>query len=169
MHRIYIEYTGSIQRLPNKATKGSVAYDLFADIQYTLKCNPLIHAYYTGVDEEKLGKGKLTMRIEPGTTLLVETGFKMQLSEGLEAQIRPRSGLALKEQVTVGNSPGTIDEDFRGNVKVMLINHNDQPYEVQHGDRIAQMVINEVPKTVLIEHKIDETDRGTGGFGHTGR
>jgi len=107
--------------------------------------------------------------LNPGKTLLIQTGFKMQIPQGYEAEVRPRSGMALKHQITVGNSPGTIDSDYRGEVGVILINHSDKPFIITQGDRIAQMIIKEVPYVNLMEGKIDDTERGTKGFGSTGK
>lgn len=107
--------------------------------------------------------------LDPGQILVVPCGFAMALPEGYEAQVRPRSGLASKFGVTLVNSPGTIDSDYRGEVKVPLINHSKQPFKVEPGMRIAQMLVLPVPKVNLIEVKeLDETARGKGGFGHTG-
>lgn len=110
-----------------------------------------------------------TVVIQPGERALIPAGFSLAMPNGLEAQIRPRSGLALKKGVTCLNSPGTIDADYRGEVGVILINLGSEPFEVKRGDRIAQMVFQEVPSVTLVEtDKLDETTRGTGGFGHTG-
>ncbi len=101
---------------------------------------------------------------------LIPTGLFLQLPKGYEAQVRPRSGLAIKQGLTCLNSPGTIDSDYRGEVKVILINLSDEPQEIRHGDRIAQMVFQQVELANLIEVKeIDETQRGHGGFGHSGK
>ena len=94
----------------------------------------------------------------------------MALPEGFEAQVRPRSGLAAKHGVTVLNSPGTIDADYRGEIKVILINHGDAAFEIRRGDRIAQMVVAPVSAVSFNEvETLDETERGSGGFGSTGR
>lgn len=108
--------------------------------------------------------------IEPGRTVMVPAGFAIALPEGFEAQIRPRSGLAAKHAVTVLNSPGTIDADYRGEVKVMLINHGHVPFEVRRGDRIAQMVVAPVSAVSFLEQEtLDDTERGDKGHGSTGR
>jgi dUTP pyrophosphatase len=106
--------------------------------------------------------------IAPGARALVGTGLALELPRGCEAQVRPRSGLALKHGVTVLNSPGTIDEDYRGEVKVLLINHGDQPFVVRNGERIAQLVIARVERVELVEADLADTRRGAGGYGHTG-
>lgn len=107
--------------------------------------------------------------IPPGEWRAVPTGIRVSLPPGYEAQIRPRSGLALKSGVTVLNSPGTIDSDYRGEIKVILINHGKEPFFVRKGDRVAQMVIAKVEQVEVVEVEIlDETERGEGGFGHTG-
>lgn len=109
------------------------------------------------------------MLIPPGEWRAVPTGIRISLPLGYEAQIRPRSGLALKNGVTVLNSPGTVDSDYRGEIKVILINHGKEPFLVRKGDRIAQMVIAKVEQVEVVEVEIlDETERGEGGFGHTG-
>lgn len=105
-----------------------------------------------------------------GARMLVPTGLAIALPAGFEAQVRPRSGLALKHGVTVLNSPGTIDADYRGEVGVMLINHGEADFVVRRGDRIAQLVIAPVVRVVLVEVALlDETTRGADGFGSTGR
>lgn len=107
--------------------------------------------------------------LEPGQRDLVPCGFAMALPQGYEAQVRPRSGLAAKFGVTVLNSPGTIDADYRGEVKVVLINHGTEPFAIRRGDRIAQMVIAKVAPSEIIEaEQLEETARGEGGFGSTG-
>jgi dUTP pyrophosphatase len=105
----------------------------------------------------------------PGRITLVPTGFAMALPKGYEAQIRPRSGLAVNHGIGIINSPGTIDSDYRGEVKIALINLGQNPHRIQRGDRIAQMVIQKVPRVhVKVVTVLDETDRNAGGFGHTG-
>lgn len=107
--------------------------------------------------------------LEIGARLLVPTGFAMALPHGFEAQIRPRSGLAWKNGITVLNSPGTIDADYRGEVKVILINHGNQDFVITRGMRIAQMIIASVTQiTWDVRENLDETARGAGGFGSTG-
>ena len=106
----------------------------------------------------------------PGERRLVPTGIFIALPVGLEAQIRPRSGLALKYGVTVLNSPGTIDADYRGEICVVLINHSDNAFTITDGERIAQMVIARHEQAEWSEvDTLDETERGAGGFGHTGK
>lgn len=108
--------------------------------------------------------------LQPGCRQLVPTGLMIALPWGFEAQVRPRSGLAMKHGITVLNSPGTIDADYRGEVGVLLINLGDAPIEIRRGDRIAQLVIAPVSRARLVETgSLDETDRGSGGFGSTGR
>lgn len=105
----------------------------------------------------------------PGEFKLIPSGIKIELPEGYEAQIRPRSGLAAKYGVTVLNSPGTIDADFRGEIKVLLINHGDEEFIIKRGERIAQIVISNVVKANLYEKtRLNMTQRNQGGFGHTG-
>ena len=108
--------------------------------------------------------------LAPGERRLIPTGLKIALEPGYEAQVRPRSGLALKHGVTCLNSPGTIDSDYRGEVGVILINHGQIPFEIRRGERIAQMVIAPYAQAVMAEvEALDETARGAGGFGSTGR
>ncbi len=110
------------------------------------------------------------MLIQPGEHKLVPTGLSMELPSSHEGQVRPRSGLAAKFGVTVLNSPGTIDEDYRGEVKVILINHGHSTFTIHKGDRIAQLVVAKVVIPEVVETtKLDDTQRGAGGFGSTGR
>ena len=107
--------------------------------------------------------------IEPGARALIPTGFALSIPQGFEMQVRPRSGLAVKYGVTIINSPGTIDSDYRGEVKIGLVNLGDKPYTVRRRDRIAQLVLAPVAMADIAAVKIlDTTKRGTGGFGHTG-
>lgn len=109
------------------------------------------------------------MSIAPMTVGLVPTGLTVAIPEGYEIQVRPRSGLALKKQVTLLNTPGTIDSDYRGEIKIIMMNFGSEPFVIQRGDRIAQLVLASVP---LIEwqqvEELDQTTRSSGGFGHTG-
>ncbi len=110
-----------------------------------------------------------TLRLEPMERMLVPTGLFIELPRGYEAQIRPRSGLALKKGITVLNSPGTIDADYRGEIRVILINLSTDIFEITDGDRIAQMVISSHVRALWEEVEVlTETTRGAGGFGHTG-
>ncbi len=107
--------------------------------------------------------------LKPGERGLIPTGLQMALPEGYEAQIRPRSGLAIRNGITLLNTPGTIDADYRGEVKVIMINHGHEDFTVKHGDRIAQMVIAPVVQLRVEEaENLSETERGEGGFGSTG-
>lgn len=127
---------------PAKATEGSSGFDLYADAE---------------------------MDLLPGQYGLVSTGISISMAKNLEGQIRPRSGLATKYGITVLNSPGTIDSDYRGEVKVLLVNSGTGMFRVSRGDRIAQLVFQELPSMVLFEvKKLDNTERGAGGFGSTG-
>ena len=132
-------------RVPTRATEGAAGWD----IQATL-------------DEE--------VRLGPGERALIPTGFAVSLPEGFEAQVRPRSGWAYREGITLLNTPGTIDSDYRGEVKVLLINLGDKEVWIKDGDRIAQLVISRVPPVqFVVRNEWTETGRGSGGFGHTGR
>lgn len=107
--------------------------------------------------------------LNPGERRLIATGLQIALPDGFEAQVRPRSGLAFKHGVTVLNSPGTIDADYRGDIGVLLINHGDLPFVIEDGERIAQLVIARYEKISWYEAKfLSDTKRGAGGFGHTG-
>lgn len=130
--------------LPGAQTVGAAGLDLSAAVD-----NPLI--------------------IPPGGRALVSTGFAMALPAGHEGQVRPRSGLAVKHGVTVLNAPGTIDADYRGEVKVALINHGDAAFVVTRGMRIAQLVVAPVSVATVVEvAELEDTERGAGGFGSTG-
>lgn len=110
------------------------------------------------------------MILSPGQRALVPTGLMIALPSGFEAQIRPRSGLASKHGITVLNSPGTVDADYRGEIGVLLINHGAAPFPIRRGERIAQMVIASVVRADLVPAAaLSATDRGSGGFGSTGR
>ncbi len=129
--------------LPAYATSGSAGLDLRAAEAFTLK---------------------------PGERALVPTGVAIALPKGFEAQVRPRSGLAVKHGVTVLNAPGTIDADYRGEIKVPIINHGAEDFVIVRGDRIAQMVIAPVTIATLMEiDRLEETERGSGGFGSSGQ
>jgi len=108
--------------------------------------------------------------LQPGERRLIPTGFAMALPAGFEAQVRPRSGLALKHGISVLNSPGTVDADYRGEVGVILVNLGEHDFHIQRGDRIAQMVIAALPSVVFSEvQALDDTARGSGGFGSSGK
>lgn len=110
------------------------------------------------------------LTLPPGARALVPTGIAIALPEGFEAQVRPRSGLAARHGVTVLNAPGTVDADYRGEIKVVLVNHGEAPFTLSRGDRIAQMVVAPVTLARLVEaDELDDTARGAGGFGSTGR
>lgn len=111
-----------------------------------------------------------TITLQPMQRALIPTGLYIELPSGTEAQIRPRSGLAFKNGITVLNSPGTIDADYRGEIKVLLINLSQEPFEIKDSERIAQMVVSkhETVEWQLVE-SLNETQRGEGGFGHTGK
>lgn len=107
--------------------------------------------------------------IQPGGRALIPTGIRLAIPEGYEAQVRPRSGLALKNGIVLANSPGTIDADYRGEVKVILLNLGENPFSVKRGMRIAQMIVASVARVTLVPAgELPETGRGSGGFGHTG-
>lgn len=135
----------SSNSLPSYATEGSSGMDLRADIKESVILQSLERS-------------------------LIPTGLFIELPLDYEAQIRPRSGLAIKQGITCLNSPGTVDADFRGELKVVLINLSNEPQTIHAGDRIAQMVIQKVEKIILKEvEELNSTARGEGGFGHTGK
>jgi dUTP pyrophosphatase len=108
--------------------------------------------------------------LKAGTYAMIPTGLAIELPQGHEAQVRPRSGLAAKHGITVLNSPGTIDADYRGEVKVLLINHGSADFVIKHGERIAQLVIAKYERAAFeAAAELSDTTRGTGGFGHTGK
>ncbi|MFF2908611.1 dUTP diphosphatase [Paenibacillus sp. NPDC057934] len=131
--------------LPRKMSEQASGYDLYA-----------------AVDSDVV--------LEPGARALIPTGISLAMPDGLEAQIRPRSGLALKHGITCLNTPGTIDADYRGEIKVLLINLGQETFAIARNERIAQMVFQAVPAVTLVEvEELSATVRGVGGFGHTGK
>ena len=109
------------------------------------------------------------LTIAPGERALIPTGLRVELPEGYEMQMRPRSGLALKRGITLLNSPGTIDADYRGDIGVILINHSSEPFTINNGDRIAQMVVTRYTRVAWqVADSLSDSERGAGGFGHTG-
>lgn len=109
------------------------------------------------------------LTLHPGDRYLVDTGLAVAIPKGYEIQVRPRSGLAVKHGLTILNSPGTIDADYRGEIKIVLINLGHENYTIHRGDRIAQLVVAPVIRAkILVADSLDSTERGTGGFGHTG-
>ena len=107
--------------------------------------------------------------LNPGDIMLIPTGLAVAVPQGFEAQIRPRSGLALNHGIGMVNAPGTIDSDYRGEIRLILINWGQDPFEIKRGDRIAQMVVTRVSRAELVETKdLEQTSRGSGGFGHSG-
>ena len=130
--------------LPRRMSEGAAGMDIFASVETPLT-------------------------LAPGETVAVPTGFAIAVPDGFEAQIRPRSGLALKKRIGLLNSPGTIDSDYRGEVRIILTNFSNEPFVIERGDRIAQMVIAPVVTVEWAEtDDLDQTERGEGGFGHTG-
>ena len=109
------------------------------------------------------------VELEPGVPIAVPTGIAIELPPGYEAQIRPRSGLALKHAITLPNSPATIDPGYRGEIRVIMLNLGRVPYQIQRGDRIAQMVISTYVAVDWLEGELGTSDRGSGGFGSSGR
>ena len=127
-------------------------------------------AHAAGMDLLAAVPDSAPITLEPGKVAMVPTALSIALPPGYEAQVRPRSGLAAKHGITVLNSPGTIDADYRGEIAVILINHGSVAFTIKRGERIAQMVIAKVEQAelVMVAH-LSETDRGSGGFGSTGR
>ena len=131
--------------VPRYATSGSSGMDLYAD-----------------VDAEVI--------LLPGDIKIISAGIYISMPEGYEAEIRPRSGLALKHGISLVNTPGTIDSDYRGLVNLIMVNHGKEPFTIQRGNRIAQMVIKEVVRAEIeLAEDLDDTVRSHGGFGHTGK
>ena len=142
----YLDHGRGLE-LPKQHTSGAAGVDLLAAL---------------GISE--------VVTMAPGARAILPCGFAMALPAGYEAQVRPRSGLAAKHGVTVLNAPGTIDADYRGEVKVILVNHGMDPFEIRRGDRIAQLVVAPVSAVTFSEREaLDDTIRGAGGFGSTGR
>lgn len=142
--KIKVEKEAEGLPLPKYHTKGSVGLDLYAAVETQIV-------------------------IAPGETKLISTGLRISIPESYEAQVRPRSGLALKNNIGILNSPGTIDSDYRGIVGVILFNFGKEPFIINRGDRIAQMVFNKIEFAEFdVVDEIDQTIRGDGGFGHTG-
>ncbi len=136
------------------------------------KSNNTLPSYETtasaGMDIRAFLDGKFTLL--PGERKLIKTGLYIEIPEGYEAQVRPRSGLALKNGITVLNSPGTIDADYRGEIGVILINHSNQNFEINSGDRIAQLVFAKVEQAIWnLTDTLNDSQRGEGGFGSTGK
>ncbi len=130
----------------------------------------LASALAAGADLRAAVPSAEPLTIEPGQRAIVPCGFAMALPPGYEAQVRPRSGLAAKHGITVLNSPGTIDADYRGEVMVILVNLGQDSFRIERGERIAQMVVASVVQpTFIVGDELDETERGAGGFGSTGR
>jgi len=135
----------SLNPLPSYATPGAAGMDLRANIEEPVVLKSLERA-------------------------MIPTGLFIELPVGYEAQVRPRSGLAIKHGITCLNTPGTIDADYRGEIKVILINLSTEDQTIEPGDRIAQMVVQQVDRVEwLLVHELEETERGAGGFGHTGK
>ncbi|MBX9574467.1 MAG: dUTP diphosphatase [Caulobacteraceae bacterium] len=127
-------------------------------------------AQSAGMDLRAAVAADAPVTLQPGDRALIPTGLQIALEPGYEAQVRPRSGLALKHGITCLNSPGTIDADYRGEVGVILINHGREPFVIARGERIAQMVVAAIVQAAPVEVDVlDETARGAGGFGSTGR
>lgn len=134
----------------------------------TAQALPLPH-YQTPASSGMDLSASQAVQIQPGRSQLVKTGLFLEIPEGFEGQVRPRSGLALKHGVTVLNAPGTIDSDYRGELCILLINHGPDPFLIEPGDRIAQLVIAPVVQVILEEsNSLCGTQRGSGGFGSTG-
>lgn len=134
------------------------------DIQLPVKMSELAAGFdlHAAVEEP--------VTLNPGERMLIPTGLAIAMPGELEAQIRPRSGLAFKHGITCLNSPGTIDADYRGEIKVLLINHGQEPFVIERHERIAQMVFQTVPKVEFVQSdELTGTERGAGGFGHTGK
>lgn len=147
--------TVQVQRLPHAEGLALPAYQ---------------SAHAAGLDLLAAVPEDTPLTMQPGQRALVPTGLMIAVPPGHEAQVRPRSGLAFKHGVTVLNSPGTVDADYRGEVSVLLINHGEEPFTIRRGERIAQLVIAAVTQAnLVVVAALTSTDRGSGGFGSTGR
>ena len=155
--------------IPKYETPNSAGMDIRADFSRITPDKP-IKLFGDGEIIFKNDVIKTTMlRLDPGARALIPTGLFVAIPEGHEIQIRPRSGLALNKGISVLNSPGTIDSDYRGEVGVILYNSSDEPFYINYKDRIAQGVINKVSQFTFTEEELSNTDRGDGGFGSTGK
>lgn len=142
--KLYIKRLQNDLPLPKYMTSGAAGMDLYA-----------------GVSEDTV--------LKKGEIKLIPTGIAISIEEGYEAQIRPRSGLALKNGISLVNTPGTIDSDYRGEINLIMINFSEEDFIIKRGDRVAQMVINKIKRPDIIEvETLDNTERATGGFGSTG-
>ncbi len=145
-----------------------VTYDESADRAVPLPSYETSGAAGADVRANLPSKGSIS--VEPGERVLVPTGLRLQIPSGYEVQLRPRSGLALKHGITLPNSPATIDSDYRGPLGVIVMNAGRDAFQIAHGDRIAQMLVAPVLQAAfVVVDALNETDRGTGGFGSTGR
>lgn len=150
---------------PKYETSGAAGLDLRADFSRVTPENPLVFKAGTGYFDFE----KRMLRIDPMARVLIPTGLKVALPEGMEMQIRPRSGMALKKGLTCANAPGTVDEDFRGEVCMVAINLNPEPIWIENSERICQAVFNKYEKIEWnLVDTLDETERGEGGFNSTG-
>jgi dUTP pyrophosphatase len=151
--------------IPSYATKDSSGMDIRAYLPYDKS--------YMGegfrVYASQKGDNYNYIELHAGGRILIPSGIKVEVPKGYEIQVRPRSGLALKHGIGLLNSPGTIDADYRGDVGVILVNHSNKSFHIENGDRIAQLVFAKVTQVSLVEEEISETERGEGGFGHTGK
>ena len=158
----------SNNQLPQYETPQSAGLDLRADFSRVTPQNPIKLFGEGEIIFNEEGHSKVMLRLEPGSRTLIPTGLYLALPKGYEGQVRPRSGLALKKGITVLNSPGTIDADYRGEVGVILINLGQETVWIEDGERIAQLVLNKVERVDWdIVESLDKTERH-GGFGHTG-
>lgn len=167
--KITIEKCGNSVQLPDYKRKGDAGFDIRANNfkklftpQYD-EFNNIIAEVEDNVEEDVN-----SIVINPGDRVLIGAGFKTAIPNGYEMQVRPRSGLAISSGVTVNNSPGTIDANYRGEIGVILINHGALPFTISTGDRIAQGVISKVETTEWVEGVLDDTNRGSEGFGSSG-
>ena len=175
LHEFYKNYINNMNtvkvinlsnnELPKYETKGAAGMDIRADFSRVTPENPL--KFYAGSGYFDFEKKML--RVDPMARVLIPTGLKVGLPEGMEMQIRPRSGMALKKGLTVINTPGTVDEDYRGEVGVPVINLNPEPIWIEHAERICQAVFKKYEKIEWLPvDSLDETERGEGGFNSTG-
>ena len=160
----------STNQLPQYETPASAGMDIRADFSRVSIDNPIKVWGESEIIFAGEAHSKTLLRLEPGARALIPTGIFTDIPAGYEVQLRPRSGLAIKKGISVLNTPGTIDADYRGEVCVILVNLSSEDFVVEDGERIAQMVIARHEQAEWQEVEVlDETERGAGGFGHTGK
>lgn len=163
---VVIELLHDDAQPPRRATEGSAGYDLFAYLsQRTVECSDGVRRWSTATE---VAAGNCRVVLSPGAMALIPLGFKARLPNGYEAQIRPRSGAAFKKGLGIPNAPGTVDSDFPDEWRVIVRNTTEQPLEIAHGERIAQMVLHRYEVLPFVSGKVGVSTQRIGGFGSTG-